>query len=500
MIQKLEDPEQSNEIQVNDRVYRMKQGLLKVHEKDQKTTATFWRTVIPNEVKVKRMILRELHCVPYSGHPGFTRTLEMAKQFFYWKHMSPDVRDFVLDCPICQVEKGSHLKPAGELQPLEVPSRKWDHIAIDFVTGLPMCEGKDTILTVVDKATKMCHFLACAETISAKEVAKLYWQQVGKLHGIPQVIISDRDPRFTGKFWRELWRVLGTDLRMGSGYHPESSGQVEKFNQLLEQTLRCTVHQLAETRHWVDLLPVIEFAVNSTPNRTTGYTGFYLNYGFHPLHPLQLLDTSPQTNMEGVMSFTARLQNDFEAAKAQLNRAQQQMKHAADQHRRAVDYQEGDQVLLSTRYLRFKNRPRKLQRRFVGPFPIIQKIGRAAYKLQLPESWSTHPVFHTSLLRPWRESQWSCPVDVHAPPVDTPEEPFYEVDKIVKWRKIKRGRRTIREFLVTWTGYPLEDAQWIPESNWRDPRKLNDYIKQDRPTEEKVQPRTSSVTPIIQHL
>ena len=108
---------------------------------------------------------------------------------------------------------------------------------------------------------------------------------------------------------------------MGSGYHPESSSQVEKFNQLLEQTLRCTVHQLADTRHWVDLLPVIEFAVKSTPNRTTGYTGFYLNYGFHPLHPLQLLDTSPQTNIEGVMSFTARLQNDFEAAKAQLNRA-----------------------------------------------------------------------------------------------------------------------------------------------------------------------------------
>ena len=96
-----------------------------------------------------------------------------------------------------------------------------------------MCDGKDAILTVVDKATKMCHFIACAKTISAKEVAKLYWHQVGKLHGIPQVIINHRDPRFTGKFWRDLWRVLGTDLRMGSGYHPESSGQVEEFNQLL---------------------------------------------------------------------------------------------------------------------------------------------------------------------------------------------------------------------------------------------------------------------------
>ena len=108
----------------------------------------------------------------------------------------------------------------------------------------------------------------------------MYWLHVGKLNGIPQVIISDRDPRFTLKFWRELWRLLGTELRMGSGYYPESLGKVEKFNQLLEQTLRCTIHQVAKTRPWVDLLPMIEFPVNSTPNRTIGYTGFYLNYGF----------------------------------------------------------------------------------------------------------------------------------------------------------------------------------------------------------------------------
>ena len=167
----------------------------------------------------------------------------------------------------------------------------------------------------------MRHFVPCAETVSAKDVARLYWNNVGKLHGIPQVIISDRDPKFTGKFWKELWRVLGTDLRMGSGYHPESSGQIEKFNELLEQTLRCTVHQVGEAHRWVDLLPVIEFAINSTPNRTTGYTSFYLNYGFHPLHPLQLLDVPTQTNVEGVLSFTSILQGDFEAAKEQLSRA-----------------------------------------------------------------------------------------------------------------------------------------------------------------------------------
>ena len=159
-------------------------------------------------------------------------------------------------------------------------------------------------MTVVDKATKMAHFIPCSETITAKGTAQLYWQHVGKLHGIPAVIIFDRDPRFTSRYWRELWRLLGTDLRMGSGFHPESSGQVERFNQLLEQTLRCAVHQYGEARRWTEVLPVVEFAVNNTPNRTTGYTAFYLNYGFHPLSPAQMLSKTEETNNEAVHQFT----------------------------------------------------------------------------------------------------------------------------------------------------------------------------------------------------
>ena len=125
------------------------------------------------------------------------------------------------------------------------------------------------------------------------------------------MIISDRDLRFTRKFCKGLWRLLGTDLRMGSEYHPEASGQVERFTQLLEQILRCTVHQMAETGKWVGLLPMIEFAVNNTLNRTTGYMAFHLNYGYHPLHPLQLFDSLGKPTNEFVMSFTSRLQGDF---------------------------------------------------------------------------------------------------------------------------------------------------------------------------------------------
>ena len=191
ILQHLQDPTQSNEVVKNEKVYRIKQGILKIHEPDQATDYSYWHTVVPNDQDVKIELLREIHCVPYSGHPGFTRTLEVTRRFFYWVHMTQEVRQFVLDCPVCQVEKGSHLKPAGKLMPLEIPMRKWEHVAIDFVVGLPMQGNCDTICTVVDKATKMCHFIPCSEKISAKQVAQIYWQYVGKLHGIPSVLISD---------------------------------------------------------------------------------------------------------------------------------------------------------------------------------------------------------------------------------------------------------------------------------------------------------------------
>ena len=268
----------------------------------------------------------------------------------------------------------------------------------------------DTICTVVDEATKMYHFLPCSESISAKQVAELYWQHEGKIHGIPSVLISDRDPRFTSKCWKELWRLLGTNLRMGSGLHPESSAQVERFNQLSEQVLPCAVHQLGDTRNWLDVLPIVKFAVNNTSNRTTAYNAFYLNYGYHSLPPLQLLHAPEDTNMEAVAQFTSRMQKDFNVALQQLNRARNQMVHQTDSQRRAMEYQEDDQVLLSTRHIQFRHCLAKLQKKYAGPFKVIQKINRASYSLQLPDYWLMHSVFHVSLLKSWRASQWSCPM------------------------------------------------------------------------------------------
>ena len=124
MMTSLQDPNQDNEQTVNDKVFRMRRGVLSVHERNQPEEFSYWRTIVPDNQDIKLDLLKELHSVPYAGHPGFTRTLEITRRHFYWNHMVQEVRQFVLDCPVCQVEKCSRLKLAGKLLPLEVPVRK----------------------------------------------------------------------------------------------------------------------------------------------------------------------------------------------------------------------------------------------------------------------------------------------------------------------------------------------------------------------------------------
>ena len=122
---------------------------------------------------------------------------------------------------MCQQEKAVHRVPTRLLQPLNLLEQKWDDVSMDYIMGLPKSEARnDAILTVVDRATKMVHLAPVKQTITAANIARLYWNIVGKLHGIPRSIVSNKDPRFVSKFWHELWKILGSSLRMSSAYHP----------------------------------------------------------------------------------------------------------------------------------------------------------------------------------------------------------------------------------------------------------------------------------------
>ena len=149
--------------------------------------------------------------------------------------------------------------------------------------------NKDTVLTIVDKATGMVHLVPCRKNIMAVATAKLLWQNVVKLHGIPRAIFSDRGPQFTENSWRELWRLIGTKLKFSSAYHPQTQGVVERMNAVVGQTLRCLIHNSNDMKTWEILLPTVELVINSLPNSSTGFIPFYLNDGYKPVTLIELL-------------------------------------------------------------------------------------------------------------------------------------------------------------------------------------------------------------------
>ncbi|GJP37086.1 hypothetical protein CLOM_g21530 [Closterium sp. NIES-68] len=180
--------------------------------------------------------------------------------------------------------KSSKQKKAGLLQPLPVPEQPWQVVSLDFITGLPpTSSGHDAILVVIDKFSKMGHFIPTHTTARTEETAQLFVRHIISQHGIPTTLISDRDPKFTSKFWKELMSLLGTKLAMSSAYHPQTDGQTERLNQIVEQLLRAACKD--DIFKWDLHLPVLEFAYNNATHAATGQTPFFLCYGRHPLTP-----------------------------------------------------------------------------------------------------------------------------------------------------------------------------------------------------------------------
>ena len=473
-----------NEIVRGQEKYRIQKKNLVVHVTGQPEDLQYWRMVVPDDLEVKSLLVSELHSVPYAAHPGVQRTIDKVRRYFWWKGMAGDIREFVEACPICQLEKTDHTMRKGSLQSLAIPEAKWQEVSVDFVTDLPTTSsGEDSIMTVVDRATKMVHLIPCTKTTTAGEAARLYWQHVVKLHGVPRAIHTDRGAQFIGRWWREIWTLLGTKLRYGTAYHPQSQGQVERMNTVVSQTLRCLMSDVSDLTKWTDYLPTVEMVVNSLPNRSTGYSPFYLMYEHHPVLPIELLRGDESTNVETVSKFLTRTQEVWRSARAQMEKAVVAQKKYYDQKHRDVQFAVGDTVLLSTQNLRLKGIPHKLQRKFCGPYKILEKIGAQAYRLKLPDTWRIHPVFHVSLLKQWRPNTLqSVPGEVELEDPDRPQ--YFDVEKILRWRWNSKTRRRQREFLVLWQGYPAEDAEWIPASYFSDQDALQEDIRANRIPEE----------------
>ena len=422
------------------------------------------RLVIPADSALRTRILTECHDVPTSGHLGKDKTIDQVKRRFYWHGMDADITQYVTGCDSCQRNKPSQQVKMGLLQPLPIPNRPWQQVSLDLITQLPRSKsGHDAIVVFVDKLTKMIHYVPTQTNVTAPQLATLFLQHVVKLHGVPDSILSDRDPRFTAHFWRAFWAQLGSTLTMSTAYHPQTDGQTERANRTLEEMLRAYVSW--RQTDWDVYLPTLEMAYNSSKQVSTGFSPYYLNAGQEARMPLDGAIPSARSNTNpAAAQRIERLHSDLQHAKHNIKEAQRRQSHYADQHRRDAHFAVGDRVLLSTQHLRMRGEGRtpKLTFKYIGPFPVVRVVGPNAYELELPSLMQIHPVFNISRLKAYRDGSTSHPLRPNplsrpAPVVlreDGVEE--FEVERIID----RRGTGARTEYLVEWKGYPLWEASW----------------------------------------
>jgi hypothetical protein len=379
--------------------------------------------------------------------------MALTERHYWWPHMRQEICNYVGGCADCQRNKVNTQARKALLAPIfpNPEAMPFETVAMDFIVKLPLSNGFDSILTITDHdCTKAAIFIPCNETIMAEGVAELYLQNVFKQFGLPQKIISDRDPRLTGKFAKALCTALGITQNMSTAFHPRTDGQSERTNQGLEQYLWFYIN--AKQGNWVQLLPIAKFAHNSWRNESTGQSPFDLLMGYHPRAEWTAV-TSP------IPQVTLRLEQIWEArdrARTAMVKAQQGWER---RKRTAPTFQTSDQVWLDGRNIKMFHPTAKLTPKCHGPFPIIRVLLPITYELRLPVQWKLHPVFHVDLLTPYRETEFHG-INYDKPPSDPINgEEEYEVERIVASRRFGRGHKL--QYLVKWKGYPDAENQWV---------------------------------------
>ncbi|GJU54536.1 RNA-directed DNA polymerase [Tanacetum coccineum] len=305
----------------------------------------------------------------------------MVSEHFFWPKLVNDVVKVLSCCRICRLAKTHHTNQ-GLYTPLPTPNGPWEDVSIDFVLGLPLTQRKkDSIM-----------------------VARLYFAEVVRLHGVPKTITSDRDVKFVSHFWRTLWKHLGANLQFSSSHHPQTDGQTEVTNRSLGNLLRSLVGD--NKKQWDLVLPQAEFAYNRSSHSSTGRSPFLVVYGRNPFTPLDLapLPAVDSYSVEGEAQAT-QIKALHEQVRDQITKHNLQYQARANKHRKHVVFNEGDLVWIYLRKDRFPpGRYGKLQDRADGPFRVLKRINDNAYKIDLPGSYGVSATFNVADLTPYVEA------------------------------------------------------------------------------------------------
>ncbi|MBW0584194.1 hypothetical protein O181_123909 [Austropuccinia psidii MF-1] len=411
------------------------------------------------------------------GHMGEGRTRDRVASTLWWPKWEQELSEYINTCERCQKANRKHRKKYGLLQHIEEPKHPWEINNIDWVTGL-VPRGKqnyNACLIIVDTFRKSMGFLLSHKEDTAMDTSLLFWNNIISTCGVPKIIISDREPKFTSEFWTNLYDIVGTKLAFYTPLHPQTDGLAERMIQTMEDILRrfCTYgmeykDQERYTNYWVTLLPAFQLAYHTGQHSTTGKTPAVVEKGWNPLLPVDHLKNNLVAIHPTAKDFHDMCKRACDTASKCIAEAKEYNKQRWDKTHMEPDFKEGDQVLVSTLKLNNLKGPKKMRDSFVGPFNIIRLIVNNTVEVKLTEEFSwKNPVFPVSLVKPYfqtEEDKFPSRRKNTTPPdiVDVEDSPG-PVGKIIRARKIRINGKDHRQYLVRFKNQTAGKDKWLEE-------------------------------------
>lgn len=417
-----------------------------------------YRICVPHVASIKEKILYLCHDLPTGGHFGKEKTYLAVAKSFYWKNMKKFIENYVRTCDTCQRVKSSTISPHGFFSPLPIPLGRWTHITMDFVTGIPSTRGYryDAILVVVDRFSKRARFIPTYKSFTSKDTAMLYLQYIFSQHGVPRHITSDKDIKFMSAFWRQIHLSLGSELIFTTTNHPQADGQSERTVKIVNQLLRsyCQEHY----RDWDTLLPMIEFAYNSTYQRSVDGIPFEIDLGYVPPGPAQVNALAPKYNSFAALDLKTKLLGLQRQVQDSLVSAQATQERQVNSHRSSDKFAVGDYVLLhQDAMLGVLGKYVKLKPVYFGPYKLVSQVGSHgnAFEVDFTTATRRHRTVNVSFFRRYHARGLHYPDN---PPV-TNHEATARIADIVA---IVGYDSEDDEVAVTWSGCDPKHATRIP--------------------------------------
>ena len=427
------------------------------------------RLCVPN--KRRTFILKEAHENPLeSVHASAERLWQNLSQKFYWKRMKTDIVNYCRTCDICQKVKTTNFNKFGYLIPNPIPSRPYQSISMDFIVNLPWSNGFNAIFVVVDRLTKQGSFIPCTTGLTAEEFTELFVKYIVCRFGLPDSIITDRDPRWTSDFWRGIAYFLKTKMSLSSAHHPQHDGQTEILNRHLTTMIRAYISD--DLSDWSAWLHILEFAYNNTNHSSTGASPNFLTYGFQPKTPLDFLLPTETQESKGhsyslnpaAKGFLESLAMHRDSAKRSIAKAQDEQSLQYNKGRKPVpEFKQGDKVLVNPHTLDWidsKGAGAKLKQRWIGPFEVSQVINPKVFRLRMSDKYPGFPVFNIEHLKKYHESTEEMGERTVMPESRRSqiESQEYEVEDIIGHRRSGKAL----QYLVRWAGYGPQYDTWEP--------------------------------------